>query len=84
MVFCVPCESDCESEAGHGFAVPDFAEIVVIRHGETAWNAEGRIQVPNSLSFSTDRYFEPHASSSRVFLFGYLRIMGDKFGYGLD
>ncbi|XP_028768464.1 phosphoglycerate mutase-like protein 4 isoform X2 [Neltuma alba] len=26
------------------FDHPDYAEIVVIRHGETAWNADGRIQ----------------------------------------
>ncbi|KAI9113624.1 hypothetical protein K1719_015551 [Acacia pycnantha] len=26
------------------FDHPDYAEIVVVRHGETAWNADGRIQ----------------------------------------
>lgn len=25
---------------------PDYAEIIVVRHGETEWNADGRIQVP--------------------------------------
>jgi len=24
---------------------PDYAEIVVVRHGETAWNATAKIQV---------------------------------------
>lgn len=24
---------------------PAVAEIIVVRHGETAWNADGRIQV---------------------------------------
>ncbi|KAK4838252.1 hypothetical protein QYF36_012317 [Acer negundo] len=28
----------------------DYAKIIVVRHGETAWNADGRIQVANQLS----------------------------------
>lgn len=24
---------------------PPYAEIIVVRHGETEWNADGRIQV---------------------------------------
>lgn len=24
---------------------PDYCEIIVVRHGETAWNVEGKIQV---------------------------------------
>ncbi|KAJ0024769.1 hypothetical protein Pint_08849 [Pistacia integerrima] len=30
-----------DSSAG---ALVDYAEIIVVRHGETAWNADGRIQ----------------------------------------
>ncbi|XP_015953303.1 phosphoglycerate mutase-like protein 4 isoform X1 [Arachis duranensis] len=32
--------SDSDSSHPH----PEYAEIVVVRHGETAWNADGRIQ----------------------------------------
>ncbi|XP_027347148.1 phosphoglycerate mutase-like protein 4 isoform X1 [Abrus precatorius] len=28
----------------HSSSLPDYAEIVVVRHGETAWNANGKIQ----------------------------------------
>ncbi|MED6160359.1 hypothetical protein PIB30_117998 [Stylosanthes scabra] len=35
-----PSISDSHSSHPH----PEYAEIVVVRHGETAWNADGRIQ----------------------------------------
>ncbi|MED6177821.1 hypothetical protein PIB30_101664 [Stylosanthes scabra] len=35
-----PSISDSDSSHPH----PEYAEIVVVRHGETAWNADGRIQ----------------------------------------
>ncbi|KAK7331112.1 hypothetical protein VNO77_25326 [Canavalia gladiata] len=31
-------------DAGYSYSHPDYAEIVVVRHGETAWNAERKIQ----------------------------------------
>ncbi|XP_042493071.1 phosphoglycerate mutase-like protein 4 [Macadamia integrifolia] len=31
-------------DSGSGSVAPDYAEIIVVRHGETAWNADGRIQ----------------------------------------
>lgn len=35
------CDGDAKSENGS----PNFTEIIVIRHGETEWNADGKIQV---------------------------------------
>ncbi|KAF7141672.1 hypothetical protein RHSIM_Rhsim06G0046200 [Rhododendron simsii] len=41
----VSCESHWDTGAGMGSApCTDYAEIVVVRHGETDWNVEGRIQ----------------------------------------
>lgn len=43
-----PLFSCLSVRAGDARSVPggvDYAEIVVVRHGETAWNADGRIQV---------------------------------------
>lgn len=33
-------QSDCNNDS----VGPDYAEIIVVRHGETEWNADGRIQ----------------------------------------
>ncbi|XAR61848.1 Phosphoserine phosphatase [Bertholletia excelsa] len=38
------CNTHSDNDAGFGSVPTDYAEIVVVRHGETAWNAEGRIQ----------------------------------------
>ncbi|CBI29547.3 unnamed protein product, partial [Vitis vinifera] len=38
-------ESDCNGDPKLGPVDPGYAEIIVVRHGETAWNADGRIQV---------------------------------------
>ncbi|KAJ4831617.1 hypothetical protein Tsubulata_014836 [Turnera subulata] len=51
MASCVSCDSDDKSEAGIGIVVPEYAEILVIHHGETAWNEDGRIQVLGSQFF---------------------------------
>ncbi|XP_057975497.1 phosphoglycerate mutase-like protein 4 [Malania oleifera] len=40
----VSSQSDCNGEAGFSSVDPGFAEILVVRHGETAWNAVGVIQ----------------------------------------
>ncbi|KAL6337819.1 hypothetical protein AAG906_002284 [Vitis piasezkii] len=37
-------ESDCNGDPKLGPVDPGYAEIIVVRHGETAWNADGRIQ----------------------------------------
>ncbi|XP_010268714.1 PREDICTED: phosphoglycerate mutase-like protein 4 isoform X2 [Nelumbo nucifera] len=37
-------QSDCNGGSGFGTVPPDYAEIIVVRHGETMWNADGRIQ----------------------------------------
>lgn len=36
---------NCDSNGKPSSAGPAYAEILVIRHGETEWNADGRIQV---------------------------------------
>uniref|UniRef100_A0A5B7CBG0 Putative phosphoglycerate mutase-like protein 4 isoform X2 n=1 Tax=Davidia involucrata TaxID=16924 RepID=A0A5B7CBG0_DAVIN len=36
--------SDPSDATGLGFETSDYAEIIVVRHGETAWNVDGRIQ----------------------------------------
>ncbi|KAJ7944402.1 phosphoglycerate mutase-like protein 4 [Quillaja saponaria] len=37
-------ESHSSDDASFSSVQPDYAEIIVVRHGETAWNADGRIQ----------------------------------------
>ena len=44
-MFRVSSESDCNGDAELGPLDWSYAEIIVVRHGETAWNADGRIQV---------------------------------------
>ncbi|KAF6172415.1 hypothetical protein GIB67_025920 [Kingdonia uniflora] len=37
---------DCNGgDDGIGLSSVSYAEIIVVRHGETAWNADGKIQV---------------------------------------
>lgn len=43
---------ECEATGDEAMAVPgNVAELLVVRHGETDWNAVGRLQVLNSFSF---------------------------------
>ena len=44
-MFKVSFESDCNGDAELGPLDRSCAEIIVVLHGETAWNADGRIQV---------------------------------------
>ena len=44
-MFKVSSESDCNGDAELGPLNRSCAEIIVVLHGETAWNADGRIQV---------------------------------------
>ncbi|KAF8377510.1 hypothetical protein HHK36_030892 [Tetracentron sinense] len=37
-------QSDCNGDSGFNSVAPAYAEIIVVRHGETLWNADGRIQ----------------------------------------
>ncbi|KAF8410012.1 hypothetical protein HHK36_002532 [Tetracentron sinense] len=37
-------QSDCNGDAGFNSTAPDYAEIIVVRHGETIWNVNARIQ----------------------------------------
>lgn len=39
------CRSDGNGIVETGAVGGDYAEIVVVRHGETEWNSDGRIQV---------------------------------------
>ena len=44
-MFKVSSESDCNGDAELGPLDQSCADIIVVLHGETAWNADGRIQV---------------------------------------
>ena len=44
-MFRVSSEFDCNGDAELGPLHRSCDEIIVVRHGETAWNADGRIQV---------------------------------------
>ncbi|KAL8539545.1 hypothetical protein ACS0TY_001233 [Phlomoides rotata] len=47
----VLAQFDCTEDGGATESVgPKYAEIIVIRHGETEWNADRRIQVADRLS----------------------------------
>ncbi|KAK9096696.1 hypothetical protein Sjap_022193 [Stephania japonica] len=37
-------QSDCNAQSENSAAGSGYAEIIVVRHGETEWNADGRIQ----------------------------------------
>ena len=51
-MFKVSSESDCNGDAELGPLDRSCAEIIVVLHGETAWNADGRIQVCRNAYFS--------------------------------
>jgi len=42
-------QSECGGDAKSENVSPNFTEIIVVRHGETEWNADGRIQVSSYL-----------------------------------
>ena len=44
-MFKVSSESDCNGDAELGPLDRSCAEIIVVLHGETAWNADRRLQV---------------------------------------
>ncbi|OUZ99804.1 Histidine phosphatase superfamily [Macleaya cordata] len=37
-------QSGCNGDDGFGSVSSDYAEIIVVRHGETTWNSDGRLQ----------------------------------------
>ena len=45
LFFLTHCQTNWWDYAGYSYPHKEYAEIVVVRHGETAWNADGRIQV---------------------------------------
>ncbi|GFS33179.1 phosphoglycerate mutase family protein [Actinidia rufa] len=49
----VNLESHSEDDDRIDSVSDDYAEVVVVRHGETAWNVEGRVQVADRLSKET-------------------------------
>jgi len=34
-----------ENDVGYSYPHPDYAEIIVVRHGQTIWNAAKKVQV---------------------------------------